>query len=83
MIADCGNIRNRTDEEEAANAQLIAYAPEMIEILRETRKVIKRLKLSMLAHPDCETGSEFDYKTSMADRMELKILSLIEKATTI
>lgn len=33
LVADCGNIRKRTEEEEYANAQLIACAPEMLVML--------------------------------------------------
>lgn len=83
LVADCGNIHNRTAEEEKANAQLIAYAPEMIEALQKARLTISRLKLTIAVHPDCVRGSEFNDRADMAQRVEDEITGLIEKATTI
>ena len=35
--------------------------------LLEALKLIQSMKLSMLAHPDCEKDSEFDNLTSLAE----------------
>lgn len=64
-----------------ANAQLISCAPEMLEALKKSKRVIRSLKLSMQAHPDNEPGSEFDDFTQTAERMESEIDEIIKKAT--
>lgn len=38
--------------------------------LESARNLIGRLKRSMLAHPDCTNGSEFDDYTSIAQQIE-------------
>lgn len=59
------------------NAKLISQAPELLRIAREARKCISSLKLSMLASPECEEGSEFDDLTSYAENMERRITEII------
>lgn len=51
---------------------------EALELLKLARQTISRLKLSMLAHPDCEEGSEFDDYTSTAQDVEDKLSTFIE-----
>lgn len=69
-----------TTEEGLCNAKLIATAPELLEALQKANTMICRLKLSMLAHPDCEEDSEFDGYTSSAQELEDEIDLVINKA---
>lgn len=62
------------------NAKLIAAAPNLLEALQLAKSTICRLKLSMLAHPDCTDGSEFDDYTSTAQEVEDQIEEAINKA---
>lgn len=66
-----------------ANALLMSKAPELLEMLSEASSVIQRLKLSMLVHPDCQVGSEFDDYTSLAQETEDEIEKLIKEATNL
>ena len=43
------------------------------ELLKESRNRLQSLMLSMLAHPDCTEGSEFDDMTSLAQYLIDKI----------
>lgn len=54
---------------------------QAVSTLKEARVVIAKLKRSMLAHPDCEDGSEFDDMTATAQQMEDKIDNLIKEIT--
>lgn len=65
-----------------ANALLISKAPEMLEMLNKARSTILSLKGSMMAHPDCTEGSEFDDRTYLAENLESKIEQLIKEVTT-
>lgn len=49
----------------------------LTEKLNESRVIIAQMKRSMLAHPDCTEGSEFDDFTSSAQEIEDEIESLI------
>ena len=49
---------------------------------KEAKKVIQSLKLSMLAHPDCTDGSEFDDYATTAQDIEFEIELIIKEATT-
>jgi len=71
-------IYNRVQFE--ADARLIAAAPDLLQALEEAKEIICGLKLSMLVHPDCEEGSEFDDLTSTAQVIEDKIQVVITKA---
>ncbi|MCT4330939.1 hypothetical protein HZP13_14565 [Elizabethkingia anophelis] len=55
------------------------HSEEMLSLLEKSRKMIQSLKLSMLVHPDCEEGSEFDDYTTSAQETEDKIEELINK----
>lgn len=46
---------------------------KMKHLLIETTKVLGMLKRSMMAHPDCEEGSEFDDFTDTAESQEEKV----------
>jgi len=70
-------------ESKKANALLISKAPEMLEMLKNARLQLSRIKLSMLAHPDCTSGSEFDDYTSSAQECENEIEKLIKEATEL
>lgn len=66
-----------------ANAQLISKAPEMLEMLKEAKRVICSMKLSMWVHPDCSEDSEFYDMATTGEETEDKIEQLIKEATTI
>jgi hypothetical protein len=53
---------------------------ELEELLADAAKTIGSLKRSMMAHPDCEEGSEFDDYTSTAQEMEDKIETYLRTA---
>lgn len=59
--------------EEKAN-----LADKLIEKLNEARVIIAQMKRSMLVHPDCTEGSEFDDFTSSAQEIEDQIERLIK-----
>lgn len=80
-IAVCEIVNDNYDIESLSNARLIASAPKLLETLLESYKLIGSLKLSMLAHPDCSGGSEFDDYTSSAQEMEDEIEELIKQLT--
>lgn len=73
----------QTIETAKANALLISKAPEMLEMLEKAMIELSRIKLSMLAHPDCTVGSEFDDYTTSAQECEDEIEQLIKEATTL
>jgi len=62
------------------DARLIAAAPDLLEALQKATQLICSLKLSMMAHPDCTEGSEFDDYTSSAQEFEDKAQKVITKA---
>lgn len=70
-------------EETKANALLISKAPEMLDMLNKARLELSRIKSSMMAHPDCTIGSEFDDYTSTAQECENEIELLIREATEL
>lgn len=76
-------LNNRESDEQKYNALLISKAPELLEMLNESMGVIRRLKLSMPAHPDCTEGSEFDDYTSLAQETEDEIEQLIKESTEL
>ena len=53
--------------------ELMIKKPNAFDLLIKANKVIQSLKLSILVHPDCEKGSEFDDLTSTAQEMEDEI----------
>lgn len=73
----CNNIENEHD------ALLISKAPEMLDMLNKARIELSRIKSSMMAHPDCTIGSEFDDYTSSAQECENEIELLIKEATEL
>ena len=55
---------------------------EMLKALKESRRTICRLRLSMSVHPDCVEDSEFADYVDLADSTESyleKIITKIEK----
>ena len=53
----------------------------MFEALKKAKSTISRLQSSMMAHPDCTEGSEFeDYVYLAQDNIE-EIEELLKKAT--
>ena len=90
VIAECGNFYDVTgsyhrthEDEQNANALLISKAPEMLEMLHKAKLELSRIKGSMMAHPDCEEGSEFDDYTNSAEEVENEIEQLIKQATEL
>lgn len=65
------------------NALLISKAPEMLDMLQKAKVELSRIKGSMMAHPDCVHGSEFDDYTSSAQECENEIELLIKEATEL
>lgn len=63
-----------------SNQKLIAASPLLLEALQVAKDTICSLKLSILAHPDCTDGSEFDDYTSTAQEVEDQIEEAINKA---
>ena len=54
---------------------------EVFEALKKAKSTISRLQSSMMAHPDCTEGSEFeDYVYLAQDNIE-EIEELLKKAT--
>lgn len=53
--------------------ELMVKKPNAYDLLRKANKVIQSMKLSMMVHPDCDEGSEFDDLTSTAQEMEDEI----------
>lgn len=51
---------------------------EILALLSDARLVISRMKLSMLVHPDCTDGSEFDDRTTEAQEVEDRLNLLIK-----
>lgn len=45
----------------------------LLEQNKELLKALKSLTLSMMAHPDCEEGSEFDDYTNLSNELIRKI----------
>lgn len=54
---------------------------EEIDLLFKARRTISRMKLSMLAHPDCTEGSEFDDFTTKAEEVQDQITDYLETLT--
>lgn len=69
--------------ESNANMLLISKAPEMLEMLEKAKSELSRIKGSMMAHPDCTEGSEFDDYTNSAEEVEKEIEQLIKQATEL
>ena len=72
-----------TIKESHANGLLISKAHEMLEMLERAKVELSRIKCSMMAHPDCTEGSEFDDYTSSAQDVENNIEQLIKEATEL
>jgi hypothetical protein len=72
-----------SSQKDKYNALLISKAPEMLEMLERTKVELSRIKGSMMAHPDCTEGSEFDDYTSSAQDVENNIEQLIKEATEL
>ena len=77
------DLNNREIQEQQANAMLISKAPEMLDMLNKARIELSRIKSSMMAHPDCTIGSEFDDYTSSAQDCENEIEQLIKETTEL
>jgi hypothetical protein len=75
--------QNELEDEVSRNFKLIVSSPHLLDALQDAVVLIRRLKLSMLAHPDCTEGSEFDDYTSSAQEFEDSAQSLIDKATSL
>lgn len=78
-----GNILICESVWKPADALLISKAPEMLEMLQKVKSGLSRIKGSMMAHPDCIEGSEFDDYTNSAEEVENEIEKLIKVATVI
>ncbi len=83
LVADVYKRNGNEIEESEYNAQLIANAPAMFEMLKKAKARICSLKLSMLTHPDHESGSEFDDQTESSQELEDEIETLLINATKI
>lgn len=59
--------------------ELLEQNNELLDMLRQARLMIGKLKRSMLVHPDCELGSEFCDYTTDAQNLEDEIEQLITK----
>ena len=55
---------------------------ELVEMLKEAKSMIGKLRRSISVHPDCTIGSEFDDYTSDAQNLENEIESLINSNIT-
>lgn len=55
---------------------------ELVEILKEAKSMIGKLRRSISVHPDCTIGSEFDDYTTDAQNLEDEIESLINSNIT-
>jgi hypothetical protein len=55
---------------------------ELVEMLKEAKSMIGKLRRSMSVHPDCTIGSEFDDYTTDAQNLEDEIESLINSNIT-
>lgn len=66
---------NVSGNQEPDNIMDVDFEEEnpLLQLLLKAKKTICSLKLSMLAHPDCEEGSEFDDFTSLAQDTEDEI----------
>lgn len=60
-------------------SELKEQRDEMLAMLRKSKLTISRIKNSMMAHPDCVEGSEFDDYTELAEQQEYEIELLIKK----
>lgn len=69
-------LKNRKSE---GNAILISKAPDIIELLIKAKSTLSGIKGSMMAHPDCIEGSEFNDYTSLAEEVEDDIEKLIKE----
>ena len=52
-------------------------------MLKEKKKTICRLRLSMSVHPDCKEGSEFADYVDLADSTEIHLEQLLTKITVL
>lgn len=76
LFCDAANTYQRC---EMLPSQLLNELSNVSGILIEARGCISSLKRSILVHPDCTEGSEFDDYSSYAQEVEDKIESLIQK----
>lgn len=53
-----------------------------VKLLEKAMQVIRSLKLSMLAHPDHQAGSEFDDLTTTAEKMEREISGALSRLSS-
>lgn len=79
----CYVYSNWPTKKDLYDRQLISKAPEMLEMLHKAKLELSRIKCSMMAHPDCEEGSEFDDYTNSAEEVENEIEQLIKQATEL
>lgn len=79
LVEDSFNTHNTTGK---TPSELLQEMDELLEALRINDRVITSLKLSMLAHPDCEDGSEFDDMTETAEDRNILNAALIQKHST-
>ena len=49
------------------------------ELLKKAIRTISRMKLSMLDHPDCTEGSEFDGFTTEAEEIQDQIFDFFKR----
>ena len=76
-VAEVMNTFNKVDEEIIHEVEFEEIS--LIDLLLKAKSTICSLKLSMLAHPDCTEGSEFDDYTSLAQETEDELENYINK----
>ena len=75
-VAEVMNTFNKVDEEIIHEVEFEEIS--LIDLLLKAKSTICSLKLSMLAHPDCTEGSEFDDYTSLAQETEDELENYIK-----
>lgn len=56
---------------------------KMLEMLNKARVELSKIRHSMMAHPDCIEGSEFDDYTTSTQKCEDEIEQVIKEAKEI
>lgn len=74
---------NITEEvkEETQEVEFEEKEMDLVQLLLKAKSTICSLKLSMLAHPDCTEGSEFDDYTDLAQETEDDIQAFLNQIT--
>lgn len=67
----CADALNTYNQKPVLPSELLRQRDFLVERLKETDRVLRSIKMSMMAHPDHETGSEFDDMTDSAEDQEI------------